>query len=70
MSATEHDARGWRLVREVDAYDLLSALLDEADREGYYSEEDRENARAELRVRQEDAAARLERFKREHGPSV
>ncbi len=28
-------------MREVDAYDLLSALLDEADREGYYSEEDR-----------------------------
>ena len=63
----EEQRRAWGLVRVCDAYNLLAVLLEKADREGEFSDEDRQNAHDLLWVQGTLAAQRLSKFKREHG---
>jgi hypothetical protein len=53
----EEQRQGWRLVRTCDAYELLGLALEDALARGTmeHGEQDVENARAELRILQEDA---------------
>jgi hypothetical protein len=66
LSPEEH-ARGWRLVRRADAFNLMRmALQGDTILDG----EEKQDALAELRHLEEEAENHLRRFQRDHGIPV